>query len=134
MVRMTDMSLAIEETAANERPIGLCLGCNYPLWGLPAARCPECGREFDPLEPATMNMGRELSAVARWVLGPVRWPVNLLSWVALAYSVWVSRLPGAQFVQSGSIVILIMLGVLWLMWPIVRVMAARRYGWPHELL
>ena len=31
-----------------------------------------------PLDPKTMNMGRELSALAKWVLGPIRWPVSLL--------------------------------------------------------
>ncbi len=32
------------------RPIdrGLCGGCGYDLRGLPEARCPECGRPFDP--------------------------------------------------------------------------------------
>jgi len=30
-----------------------CLGCGYILDGLPEPRCPECGRPFDPNEPAT---------------------------------------------------------------------------------
>ena len=118
---------------ADDRPSAL-LDCNYSLHGLPTPRCPECGREFDPLDPATMNMGRELSPLAKWVLGPMRWPVNLLSWGALAFSLWSARLPGGQVGASLSVVILLALSVLWLAWPVVRVMAARKYGWPHSLL
>lgn len=114
--------------------LGLCLDCGYALHGLATPRCPECGREFDPLDPKTMNMGRPLSAAAQWVLGPVRWPVSLLTWAAVAFALWMARLPGAQIRTSSSIVILITLGILWLAWPIVRVVAARRYGWPHSLL
>jgi hypothetical protein len=32
-----------------------CLHCGYSLRGLRAARCPECGREFDPLDPSTFR-------------------------------------------------------------------------------
>ena len=115
-------------------PIGLCLDCGYALHGLPTPRCPECGREFDPLDPQTMNMGRELSEVAKFVLGPVRWPVSLLSWGAIVIALWYARLPGGQVANSSSIWILIGLGVLWLAWPVVRWIAARRYGWPTSLL
>jgi hypothetical protein len=30
-----------------------CRGCGYALIGLPGNRCPECGREFDPVDPHT---------------------------------------------------------------------------------
>src|SRR5688572_1775855 len=119
---------------ATEQPIGLCLTCGYPLHGLPTPRCPECGREFDPLDPRTMNMGRELSELAKFVLGPVRWPVSLMSWGAIAISLWYARLPGGQLANSSSIWILSSLGALWILWPIVRWIAARKYGWPTSLL
>src|SRR5690348_10536826 len=32
-----------------------CLDCGYVLLGLPAGRCPECGRPFDPDNPATYS-------------------------------------------------------------------------------
>jgi rRNA maturation protein Nop10 len=32
-----------------------CLDCGYVLWGLPAGRCPECGRDFDPENPNTYS-------------------------------------------------------------------------------
>src|SRR4051812_43822981 len=96
MFRITGMT-AIDVTTAvpdssdgsvDNQPIGLCLDCGYALRGLPTPRCPECGREFDPLDRATMNIGRELSPLAKWVLGPIRWEVNLLSWGALAFAMW----------------------------------------------
>src|SRR4051794_26855319 len=59
-------------------PVGLCLGCNYPLRGLADPRCPECGRAFDPADPRTMNPGRPLGPVARQLLRPIgRWVVAL---------------------------------------------------------
>jgi hypothetical protein len=120
--------------AAPRSSIGLCLDCGYALHGLPTPRCPECGRVFDPLDPKTMNMGRELSELAKWVLGPVRWPVSLMSYLAIAIALWYARLPGGQIANSSSIWILGSLGAFWLLWPIVRVIAARRYGWPTSLL
>lgn len=131
------MTLAANEIVASSGPwprLGLCLDCGYALHGLATPRCPECGREFDPLDPKTMNMGRPLTAAAKWVLGPVRWPVSVLTWVAVAFALWVARLPGAQIRTSSSMVILITLGFLWLAWPVVRVVAAGRYGWPQSLI
>jgi len=32
-----------------------CIGCSYSLRGLGSPRCPECGREFDPKDSATMS-------------------------------------------------------------------------------
>lgn len=49
---------------------GLCRSCNYALRGLSEPRCPECGRAFDPADPATMNLGRPLGAVGRWLFSP----------------------------------------------------------------
>jgi hypothetical protein len=120
--------------ARTTQPIGLCLTCGYALHGLPTPRCPECGREFDPLDPATMNMGRELSELAKFVLGPVRWPVSFMSWGAIAIALWYARLPGGQIAASSSIWILMSLGVLWMAWPVVRIIAAKKYGWPTSLL
>src|SRR5678815_4137000 len=85
-----------EQSGPQLKPLGLCLDCGYALHGLPTPRCPECGREFDPLDPKTMNMGRELSELAKFVLGPVRWPVSLISWGAIAIALWYARLPGGQ--------------------------------------
>ncbi len=36
-----------------EQPVRYCIGCRYPLGGLSADRCPECGDAFDPSDPRT---------------------------------------------------------------------------------
>ncbi len=40
-------------------PQKFCLECGYPLDGLRDPRCPECGRDFDPLDASTfaVNVG-----------------------------------------------------------------------------
>jgi len=115
-------------------PLGLCLDCNYALHGLPNPRCPECGREFDPADPQTMNMGRPLTAMKLWILGPIHWHVTLLTWAAMAFALWFARLPGGKVRNSPALWILIAMGGLWLAWPIVRRIVGRRCGWPQSLL
>jgi len=34
-----------------------CMGCGYALFGNESGRCPECGREFDPLDRKTFDRG-----------------------------------------------------------------------------
>lgn len=41
-----------------------CLGCAYILDHLPENRCPECGRAFDPEDPATFTVGRYRSGTS----------------------------------------------------------------------
>jgi len=36
--------------------VGYCRGCHYNLRGLSAARCPECGRVFDPAVPGSYDL------------------------------------------------------------------------------
>lgn len=43
----------------------LCLDCGYCLLGLAEHRCPECGREFDPADPASFT---RRPPVVRWRL------------------------------------------------------------------
>lgn len=42
-----------EETSIPEN--ARCLACEYLLHGLPSHVCPECGRPFDPADPATFD-------------------------------------------------------------------------------
>jgi hypothetical protein len=84
-------------TVATESKVGICLGCNYPLRGLPSRRCPECGREFDPDEPPTMNMGRPLTLLARVLLGPTGWPTVCLAIAPVLWLVWIARNPGMYY-------------------------------------
>jgi len=62
-----------------------CLNCGYILDGLPESRCPECGRGFDPGDPATYltkrESGRPFLALA--FLGVVLMLIALtLAWLA----------------------------------------------------
>jgi len=47
-MRQEDMS-----NAAPDKPSMYCRQCQYVLDGLPDNRCPECGTEFEPTDPAT---------------------------------------------------------------------------------
>src|SRR4051812_34313639 len=70
-------------------PVGSCRGCGYALRGLSSNRCPECGREFDPADRKTMNMGRRPGMIARRLARPLGWPVlaaMLLASAGIAYA------------------------------------------------
>jgi hypothetical protein len=115
--------------------LGLCLDCNYPLRGLTAPRCPECGLEFDPANSDTMNMGAPLTRKAQWVLGPMRWPTIAITLVAAALVLWVTRLPRNWLdVSRAGLVVLVLMGIVWLAWPMARTFVARKYNWPKERL
>jgi hypothetical protein len=75
----------------------LCLSCNYPLRGLTSPRCPECGHAFDLDDPWTMNVGRPMGRIVRWILTPTgRW-THRLALLASVLSVWtLLLLPGAN--------------------------------------
>lgn len=47
---LTMMLLEKHRTVGKRPARQRCLGCGYPLIGLPGPRCPECGRPFTPLE------------------------------------------------------------------------------------
>jgi Kef-type K+ transport system membrane component KefB len=52
-----------------------CRQCLYVLDGLPANRCPECGREFDPSHPETYLLQPKI---------PVPWECNVAMGCAIA--------------------------------------------------
>src|SRR5436305_14684318 len=89
----------MEAAIASESSIqdrAACLGCGYALRGLESRRCPECGRAFDPSDPATMNMGQ---AVRGWAQRLVRRPggrMYALAVVAVAVSL------GAMATAAGG--------------------------------
>ncbi len=72
----------------------LCLGCNYPLRGLPANRCPECGRGFDPDDARTINVGRPIPPFVRSWLKPPGWPLNLSVSALALWMLYSFRFPG----------------------------------------
>jgi hypothetical protein len=83
------VSVEVVET----RPVGACWECGYSLRGLPANRCPECGRPFDPVDETTMNMGRDVRGLVRWLMRPPGWPIHVLTGVAVVMSLWAAAVP-----------------------------------------
>lgn len=51
----TAFARAMVLRSGGSQPTKHCLGCSYVLDGLPQPRCPECGRPFDPDDPATFR-------------------------------------------------------------------------------
>jgi hypothetical protein len=80
-------------TVQDEERVGSCWECGYSLRGLETARCPECGRKFDPRDEATMNMGRKVQRLVRWLMRPPGWPMRLLTAMAALTSVWAAATP-----------------------------------------
>jgi hypothetical protein len=74
--------------------IGSCWECGYSLRGLgEGRRCPECGRAFDPADRTTMNVGRPVGPVARWLMRPPGWPLYAMTVVAALVSLWAAATP-----------------------------------------
>jgi len=64
----------------------LCIDCGYSLRGLITPRCPECGRAFDPDNAFSMNVGRKLSEIQKWILKSDGRITVSLAWIAFAAS------------------------------------------------
>jgi hypothetical protein len=62
-------------------PEARCLDCGYILLGLTESRCPECGKEFSPDDPSTVNQGRPYGDLVRWALQPTKWIAPLAPWI-----------------------------------------------------
>lgn len=83
------------ETTVSMPDYARCLGCDYPLRGLSEPRCPECGRPFDPADPATVNLGRRIGRVGRFLLKPIGRPTALLAALATAAAAFSTGRPDA---------------------------------------
>ena len=75
-VAMVALLYLFEKVTLIERRAFTCKHCGYDLHGLPANRCPECGREFDPAE-------RE-RVLARINSSP---PIRRYRWVAVLFAI-----------------------------------------------
>jgi len=58
-----------------------CLSCKYSLVALPRGVCPECGRGFDPADPATFYVPRMFMLSPGWSRAP-DWGHHLVAFVA----------------------------------------------------
>jgi hypothetical protein len=81
------------ETPTRPTDNAFCLSCGYALRELPAARCPECGRAFDPADLRTMSLGHPLRPWQRWLLRPTGWRVIALAVLGTAALASLSRWP-----------------------------------------
>jgi hypothetical protein len=117
----------------------VCLHCGYSLRGLPENICPECGRGFDPADPASWwdrTWPRSARMWRRW-LGPLPlWhkALTIISTVLLLdFLIWpYRRMDDVQVVQLiGAVAFLIGLFLSYLL----RKRAAQLcliYGWAPE--
>jgi hypothetical protein len=113
--------------------VGICRDCNYPLRELPDPRCPECGRAFDPKDPATMNMGRPMGAVCRWIMGRAAWPSTAVMLFIACWLFWMGTDPAlydyfmSVLCPLGALV-LVVAGIV--LWESVRVSVAKAHHQP----
>lgn len=80
-----------------------CINCGYSLRGLSEARCPECGRVFDPSKPKTMARTPRRAALRRWLGVPFLLMVVFIAYLA-AYLILVQRAPAISntFYMGGN--------------------------------
>lgn len=105
-----------------------CIECGYALQVLHEPRCPECGRRFNPADPATMITARRGVRLARRFLRPPRFGSFFLVSVAAAGSLCGASAPGWYLPLLGwSMLLWLIVGLVWL----VRVMLL---GWASEHL
>jgi hypothetical protein len=123
----------------SERPVqvGICRDCNYPLRDLPEPRCPECGRAFDPNDPATMNMGRPTGALARRLMARPGWPTITATLAPMLWLYWVVRSPQCYYmpfivVIAGAFIVAMLCWFIYGMRERVRFAIARRFEQPLQ--
>jgi hypothetical protein len=98
-------------------------------------RCPECGREFDPAQPLSVNLGRPLDAFARAALRPIG-----RLWRAASWTLAVGGVVGLGWLllekDLVSLWLLLWLAFFVLCWlrSFARFAAVRLYRQPRGLL
>ena len=74
-----------------------CIDCGYSLLGATQCVCPECGRSFDPDDPASFEHG---TPVSRWLLRllrPIGW-LTIALWLILFCVAWIGySYPGQRY-------------------------------------
>ena len=112
-----------------------CLDCGYRLDHIPSTRCPECGRTFDPADPATTSSTRAWRQIERWSLGPSRIlrPLVLIgTWIGIIASILLTGSRGISLLVLCLIFTFI--SVAYLPKKVIRWFTVRLHGMPRELL
>lgn len=113
--------------------VGLCLQCHYSLQGLKSNRCPECGRDFDPGDPRTMNMGLPIPRRLRVLFQPMGAPTQILAALLILIAWWVLSSPGAYYLYFEYFLLAILFLPFLLIrgaWDFLRIAVAERYQQP----
>jgi hypothetical protein len=116
---------------------GLCLDCDYALHGLPADRCPECGRAFELRDRTTMNMGLPLGRIGRWMLRPIGWPTYVCALTPTAWVLWQAIDPQLYYMFAqyflAAVGLLLMKGIHFT-WSFTKLGVARSLGQPLSIV
>jgi hypothetical protein len=110
-----------------------CIECGYALRGLPATRCPECGRVFHPGDPRTMRIGTGIPRrLRKFASLPGRWFHRVVVAAALL-SILMSAIPGSRL-GFEMLLILVWIG-LCIIWAIhVALALGIAFAHKHRLL
>ena len=147
-------------SAEHERHVR-CWGCNYILHGLQSRRCPECGREFDPDRPGTVNARRAIGSAGRAVMRRTWWITVALAAAATGAIAFATRWPAvwagfslvdvrfyaplrgfprvldlqtpADVGYSAALYLWLIVGAWWLIWLVPRMLMRRRLCPPADL-
>jgi hypothetical protein len=113
-----------------------CLGCRYPLRDLTVNRCPECGREFDPNDPATMYVRLAPGPTAVWFMTPPGLFFHSCVVIAALLLLFSESFPGGLLAAAlpGGCGLLI-LGAVWTLRLLCSIVLAWRFDDPlfHRL-
>lgn len=120
-----------------------CLSCGYPLSEIKGAACPECGRRFDPADPASFDHttrvespnARAAHRILRWATALATFPilVNLLAavgcWLIATVALGHPPRPSADDPKGIPQIALpyaawVVSGIGCLAWPAIPVLAA----------
>lgn len=86
--------------------LGNCRDCGYPLVRLQSHRCPECGREFKPEDPRTMDFGR--SRLADFL----KKPTTVWSWLPSGLLIAAAVAGQLAFPRTDAAAALILVAIL----------------------
>ena len=90
-----------------------CIGCDFDLSETRSGRCPECGRDFDPANPATFA-GEHNTRFARRLATPPGWPMAIAAALVAVLILRTRFSPGVHFGHSiVALLASLLLGLLY---------------------
>jgi len=112
-----------------------CWDCGYSLRALEQCRCPECGRSFNPADPASMNLGLPMGPLARRLLRPAAWyGPYVCAYVVVAMILSVVFPTNRWLATIVFVLWWLLLGVPYLFRRVLRYAVVKRYRQPTDFL